>query len=150
MSSIDRVDPVIMGHVLAQHHELHAQIVAVRSMLAPPLPEAGHTSAVRAALESLREHLRSHFVQEEAGGFLEESITRMPRLAGAAKGVLAEHPALLADLDHLLETLRTADHSASAWRQSGQEFERFAARLVAHERSENAVLQEGYNEDLGL
>jgi hypothetical protein len=26
----------------------------------------------------------------------------------------------------------------------------FSAHMTAHERSENAVVQEGYNEDLGL
>ena len=29
-------------------------------------------------------------------------------------------------------------------------FEAFSAQMTAHERSENAVVQSGYNEDLGL
>jgi hypothetical protein len=31
-----------------------------------------------------------------------------------------------------------------------RDFEHFSATMTAHERSENAVVQEGYNEDLGL
>jgi hypothetical protein len=64
--------------------------------------------------------------------------------------VLAEHPALLADLDGLLERLAARDSGEEAWRQAGHAFEAFASRLLAHERNENAVVQEGYNEDLGL
>ena len=146
MSSIDRADPVIMGHILAQHRELHDQLVAVRACLAGP---GRCATALRAALESLRDHLRAHFRQEEAGGFLEESIARMPRLSAAVRTVMADHPALLAELDDLIAILAKAD-SAAAWDQIAAAAERFAHHLLDHERNENAVVQEGYNEDLGL
>jgi hypothetical protein len=81
---------------------------------------------------------------------MEESLCRMPRLARAAREVLAEHPPLLAAVDGLLERLATRDSGGEAWQQAGRDFEAFAARLLAHERNENAVVQEGYNEDLGL
>jgi hypothetical protein len=89
-------------------------------------------------------------VQEEQGGFMEESLTRMPRLARAVGQVMAEHPTLLAELDGLLEGLAARDSGGEAWRQAGRDFEAFASRLLAHERNENAVVQEGYNEDLGF
>ena len=146
VSSIDRADPVIMGHILAQHRELHAQLVAMRSCLAGP---GRCVAALRESLEHLRDHLRSHFRQEEAGGFLEESIARMPRLSAAARTVMAEHPALLSELDDLIATLEKAD-SAASWDRIADAAERFAQHLLDHERNENAVVQEGYNEDLGL
>ena len=150
MASIDRTDPVIMGHILAQHRELHCQLLAVKTCLADPGPwDAGRAAAARAALVSLRDHLQSHFVQEEAGGFLEESITRVPRLAAAAQRVMAEHPALLGELDGLIETLGAAD-SAAARDRVAVACERFMHHMHEHERSENAIVQEGYNEDLGL
>ena len=74
----------------------------------------------------------------------------MPRLAAAAREVLAEHPDLLGELDGLLETLTARDIDAGVWRQAGHDFEVFASHLLAHERNENAVVQQGYNEDLGL
>jgi len=151
MSQIDRSDPVILGHVLAEHRELFAQTMAVRSALcATHSPTHDDAAAILAALRSLREHLRSHFEQEECGGFLEESIARMPRLAQAATAILGQHPGLLAELDRLIDRLATGDITAAAWRRAGHDFEAFAANMSAHERSENAVVQEGYNEDLGL
>lgn len=147
MAAIDRTDPVIMAHILAQHRELHDLLVESRTAFEA---SAGSAAAAHGRLERLREHLARHFAQEEEGGFLEESLARMPRLAGAAREVLDEHPVLLADLDRLLERLAARDIAPGAWRQAGHAFEAFASRLLAHERNENAVVQQGYNEDLGL
>jgi hypothetical protein len=149
MASIDRADPVIMGHLLAQHRELHDLLVDARGMLQQPPGEVARADAA-ARLGALRQHLARHFVQEEQGGFMEESLTRMPRLARAVGRVMAEHPTLLAELDGLLEGLAARDSGGEAWRQAGRDFEAFASRLLAHERNENAVVQEGYNEDLGF
>ncbi|MFM8413259.1 MAG: hemerythrin domain-containing protein [Planctomycetota bacterium] len=146
MASIDRADPVIMGHLLAQHRELHDLLVHARAGFDDP----ADGEAVRGRLATLRDHLARHFAQEEQGGYLEESLTRMPRLSRAVRDVLAEHPRLLAELDGLLERLAARDIAAEAWRQAGRDFEAFASHLLAHERNENAVVQEGYNEDLGL
>lgn len=151
MASIDRSDPVILGHVLAEHRELFCQMTAVRSAFAERhtlTPD--NAAAIVAAVNGLREHLRVHFEQEETGGFLEESIARMPRLAAAATAIVQQHPALLAELDALIKTLSAEDISAASWEQAKRAYDCFAAHMQAHERSENAVVQEGYNEDLGL
>jgi len=145
MASIDRADPAIMGHLLAQHRELHDLLVDARAGLASQA-----CAAARERLVTLRDHLSQHFEQEERGGFLEESLTRMPRLAADVRKVLADHPRLLAELDGLINCLSAEDIGRDAWRQAGHDFEAFASHLLAHERSENAVVQEGYNEDLGF
>jgi len=155
MGSIDRADPVILGHILTLHRDLHTHVQAARAALtAAGPPDAGRLRDLLATLGELREHLRDHFEQEERGGFLEESVTRMPRLSQAVTQVLAEHPALLAELDGLIGTLEGVDISgpsaAAAWMAADRDFERFARNLISHERNENAVVQEGYNEDLGL
>jgi iron-sulfur cluster repair protein YtfE (RIC family) len=150
MASIDRADPVIMGHLLAQHRELHDLLVEGRASLSGGTAGPTAVAGARQRLEELRDHLARHFAQEEEGGYLEESLTRMPRLSQAVRDVLADHPALLAELDGLLERLAARDIGSEAWRQAGRDFEAFASHLLAHERNENAVLQEGYNEDLGL
>ena len=146
-----RVDPVILGHLLCQHRDLHARLLALRADFAdehaaaqPPL------AAIRDRLLDLRDHLRDHFEQEEKGGFLEESIARMPRLSGAAREVVAEHPRLLAELDTLLESLPMRDIRREAWDAAVLGFATFTDHLLAHERNENAVVQQGYNEDFGF
>jgi hypothetical protein len=155
MASLDRADPIIMGHILAQHRDLHALMASAKNVLAlSGLPDADRVGELLVTLRDLREHLREHFAQEESGGFLEESVTRMPRLSKAMDAVLAEHPGLLADLDGLIEVVEKADSDAGLpppeWEQADRAFNEFIQRLLAHERNENAVVQEGYNEDLGL
>jgi hypothetical protein len=64
--------------------------------------------------------------------------------------VLDEHTALLAELDGLLATLDGCDDAPQPWRDAERSLATFTDHLLAHERRENAVVQDGYNEDLGL
>ena len=151
MASIDRSDPVILGHVLAEHRELFCQMTAVRSAFADKAAVSqDRVDATLVTLHALQEHLRCHFEQEEEGGFLEESIARMPRLGPAVAAIMKQHPSLLAELDALIKLLSAGDSSPATWEQASRGYECFAAHMQAHERTENAVVQEGYNEDLGL
>lgn len=151
MASIDRSDPVILGHMLAEHQHLFNRLAMARRAFAtesPPNPQ--ELAALQACLASLRDYLQEHFTLEERGGFLEESVARMPRLGPAVAALVAQHPTLLAELDKIIASLPSSIESAAVWCQTGQAFAGFAAHMMAHERSENAVVQEGYNEDLGL
>jgi hypothetical protein len=139
MASIDRSDPIILGHVLAEHHDLFCRLSAARTAF----------SEVRPSVDTLA-RLHEHFAKEEHGGFLEESVARMPRLGKGAAAIMKQHPALLAELDNVLAGLPSSVDEAEAWLQASRDFEAFTTHMLAHERSENAILQEGYNEDLGL
>jgi hypothetical protein len=150
MHRATRVDPVILGHLLGQHRDLHARLLALRADFAADATHAPPLDAIRHRLTDLRDHLCDHFDQEEQGGFLEESIARMPRLSAAAREVVAEHPQLLAELDALLADLPVGDIREEVWQVAGHGFATFTDHLLAHERNENAVVQQGYNEDFGF
>lgn len=154
MASIDRSDPVILGHLLAEHRDLFNLIQSVRKALADPgEPTAERHAAVLESLRSLRCHLRDHFAQEESGGFLEEAVTRIPRLSAAMRSIIGQHPDLLVELDAVIAGLESAPASSdspAAWGDASRAYERFADHMTAHEQRENAVVQEGYCEDLGL
>ena len=151
MASIDRSDPVTLGHVLAEHQDLFNRLTAARKAFATEAPPGREQFAgLQQGLSALRDHLHEHFTQEERGGFLEEAVARMPRLGSAMATLVAEHPALLAELDKIIASLPSSGQSAAAWAQARETFAGFADHMLAHERSENAVVQEGYNEDLGL
>jgi len=151
MFSSDSIDSAVLGHLLAQHHDLHARLLALRAAFtAAEVPGATACGELRGHLCGLRERLVDHFAQEERGGFLEDSIARLPRLAAAVRGVMAEHPQLLAELDALLECVPITDIRDSDWSEARRRFTGFAEHLLAHERNEHAVVQQGYNEDLGF
>ncbi|MFM8579176.1 MAG: hypothetical protein ACKOCN_10315 [Planctomycetaceae bacterium] len=156
MLANDRPDQGVLGHVLCEHRDLHAALSAVRSLLREP--ERGDGTAaerLKGEVIHLREHVSSHFHQEEQGGFMEESAVRLPRLARRVREVLAEHPLLLAELDGFVAESRALSDKPLAgrqgtWKRLAARFEAFSRRLLDHERQENAVVQEGYNEDFGL
>lgn len=153
MTSIDRPDPVILGHLLSEHRELFQQLSALRTMLASESPPGcDRLRELGRAITALRGHLADHFHQEESGGFIEEAVARMPRLGSAATEVLGQHGALLADLDRIVARFGNAGEApcAEEWRGMHEAFDAFMRRMQAHERAENAVVQQGYNEDLGL
>ena len=151
MASIERSDPVILGHLLAEHRELFTLIQSVRTALAEPGEPSPHRRAdVLKSLRLLRCHLRDHFSQEECGGFMEEAVTRIPRLSAAMRSILDQHPALLEELDRVIAGLEATPESLGSWAAAARAYESFADHMQAHERRENAVVQEGYNEDLGL
>ena len=150
MHRATRVDPVILGHLLGQHRDLHARLLALRADFAATATHAPPLDAIRHRLTDLRDHLCDHFDQEEQGGFLEESIARMPRLSVAAREVMAEHPRLLTELDALVKKLPAQDVRDDSWDEAVYGFAAFANHLLAHERNENAVVQQGYNEDFGF
>ena len=74
----------------------------------------------------------------------------MPRLGPAMAAIMKQHPFLLTELDALIKLLSAGDNSPATWEQASRGYECFAAHMQAHERTENAVVQEGYNEDSGL
>jgi hypothetical protein len=151
MPSIDRADPVILGHVLAQHRDLFNLMQSVRAGLAATAcPGSPDCACLLDSLRRLRGHLHDHFAQEEAGGFLEESVARVPRLSAAMRAVVGQHPALLAEIDAVIAGLDDGNPSAAAWANATAAFDRFAEHMKEHEQRENAVVQEGYNENLGL
>jgi hypothetical protein len=151
MPSLDRPDPVIMNHVLAEHRDLFQLVSRAKAAFADSgRPLAKRREFAVATIESLRAHLHEHFTQEERGGFLEEAVTRIPRLGHRMEEILKQHPALLAELDSLAAALADSRLIEADWLKIGRQFAAFVDHLQAHERSENAVVQEGYNEDLGL
>jgi len=151
MPSLDRPDPVIIGHVLAEHRELFQLISQAKQAFTDTgRPLGKRRQYAHEKLTELRRHLRDHFAQEEQGGFLEEAVTRVPRLGRRMESILRQHPPLLAELDSLTAALANFRLDPADWHEIGQHFETFISHLQAHERSENAVVQEGYNEDLGL
>jgi len=145
------IDPAVLGHLLAEHRDLHARLLELRADFSQPRsPGAAGIESLRGRLQGLREHLARHFAQEESGGHLEESISRIPRLSPAARAVVAEHPRLLAEVDALLERLAVRDIPVASWTAAAAGFATFTAHLLDHERKENDVLQQGYNEDFGI
>jgi len=135
-----------VNHVLAEHRRLHGILQKARSaILQTSGPDRDVTLAhVAQILKQVRGELGHHFAEEEAGGCMEEAVSRCPRLAADVKRIEQEHPTLLAEIDRLIATAE--DGPADLQNRIALEhgFDELCTELHAHEAAENAVLRAGF------
>jgi hypothetical protein len=100
-------------------------------------------------LNSLRNELRAHFENEEAGGYLAAALAAAPEFAREAKELQAQHPQLLSALDQFIAQLQNNHPSVRTWDEARQRLEDFLLRLRDHEAAENTIVQAAFDNDLG-
>jgi hypothetical protein len=135
-----------INHLIAEHRRLHALLRQMRVEMAHSLgpDERPSFAGVQRALTQLREELKQHFAEEEAGGCLDEAVSRCPRLSGEAKRIEEEHPQILAELDRLIAQSHTAPPTFPNQVTLQREFDRLCQQLREHEKAENTLLAQGF------
>lgn len=104
-------------------------------------------------LEDLRDHLALHFALEEAYGYFDEPLRVDPRLSSRAKMLRSQHRELYLHscdlIDHAMQ-LHDGHHVQALARRLVDEYADFDARLNQHERDENELIQQEWDEDIGV
>jgi hypothetical protein len=152
MSNDKHVQP-IGGHIQRQHHELQKLVRTIGRLLSHHPEETtlgSFMGRARELMEELRRNLADHFAQEEEGGYMEEAVGRVPRLGPCVAMLEKQQPELLTDIDRTIAIAGAQPTTHEQWKQIGADFGRFARALLKHEDIENRILQEGFNDDLGL
>ena len=135
-----------IDHLLAEHRRLHRLIQQTRDMIVQSGGPDGDSSYADVAkvLRNLRSELEHHFAEEEAGGCLDEAVSRCPRLSQDARRVEAEHPELLAEVDRLIVEASDCDCHVESRIVLQRDFDNLCHELHAHERAENDLLKQGF------
>src|SRR5687767_7965906 len=110
MLRYDDCQPFVQ-HLLAEHRRLHTMLRLARNAIrhsAGPDRDATTADIIR-ILRQVRDELSHHFADEEAGGCIEEAVSRCPRISAQASRVQAEHPDLLRQLDALVAQVRDSE-----------------------------------------
>lgn len=102
-----------------------------------------------ARVAAVREIVAQHFRLEEEGGYLQEPVAAAPQLARRAQALLADHAAILADLDRLAERLAGSPCDLKCWTEAWHELAAVLARLEQHEHDEHEFWQTAFAGDLG-
>jgi hemerythrin len=137
-------------HAVAEHRELHHAFEKVREHLSSKDTSQGRLAEAIRLLTELRDRLSQHFSQEENGGYLEEAITRLPRLEPQAAVLQRQHGEFLDAANQLLRDARRPISLAELWNGLRDGYSRLMKRLEAHEAAENKLLQTAFNEDMGF
>jgi hypothetical protein len=135
----------------ADHHELHGLVEAIEDRFTSLAQNAGEPtqSALTGLLDDLLVRLKQHFVEEEAGGVLEEATSRLPRLAAESDAVERQHAPLLRQLEQIVQQARGGDGEGRSGGALTDAFGRFAHALRAHEAAENRIAEEAFGNGNG-
>jgi hypothetical protein len=133
-------------HLIAEHRRLHRMLRLARaSIVESGGPDRDATSAdVARVLRQVREELEHHFAQEEAGGCLDEAVSRCPPLSADAHRIEVEHPQLLNSVDRLIAQALDSDQSVEKRVALERGFDDLCRQLDAHEAAENVLLRKGF------
>jgi hypothetical protein len=133
-------------HLLAEHRRLHTMLRLARAAIrhsAGPDRDVTTSDIVR-VLRQVREELAHHFADEEAGGCIEEAVSRCPQISHQADRVQGEHPELLGKLDALIAEVLDSRHTVAERITVQREFDELCKLLHAHEAAENDLLRHGF------
>ncbi|MBA4019958.1 MAG: hypothetical protein C0483_22560 [Pirellula sp.] len=134
---------------VAEHRVLHAAVEQLEHLIAngpATVATSGNVAEARRRMGDLRDLLRKHFDQEEAGGYLEEAIVLDPKTAPQAAQFQRQHHEFIEFLDSMRDLANRSDLDCKSWKSLGDGLSRFATQLNAHEVAENAMLRRAFNE----
>ena len=135
-----------IDHLLSEHRRLHKLIHQARISIVQSGGPDGDESyqGVVQILRNLRGELQNHFAEEEAGGCLDEAVSRCPRLSPDAKRLECEHADLLAEVDRLIAEAADSDAHVESRVTLQRDFDSLCRQLHAHEAAENDLLRQGF------
>lgn len=128
----------------------HAALKALLHRIDHALDSRGVDIAeVGRMLGELGDRLVRHFALEEEGGYFSEALLHSPRLVDQANALMAQHPKMCAQADVLCQVAGAASNAETWWTNTRQRFRAFKEELLRHERAEDGLMQEAYQQDLG-
>lgn len=132
-----RVDHNFFEQIKCQHSELAGLMESIRYTLAT---KQSNRVDVQQSIAQLCSLVESHFLSEEAGGYLHEVIDRAPQLEDQAKELHQQHEGLLKEVRALCDFALASETSELTRDELATRFNRFAQNLLVHEAHEDDLV----------
>jgi hypothetical protein len=129
-----------------EHEELSFRLTQFREVLAR---RKINPLALLDCIDALSDVVNTHFAHEEVGGYFEQIVERVPHLLRKVEALKQQHQAFRQSLAELHGLANKDSHSPKYWERLEMHFQDFWERFGEHERTENALLQETYERDMG-
>lgn len=130
-----------------EHKHLQELFADIQSEFAAAV--AGRPNELNSLFADLVEVLDQHFHHEEEGGYFNEIVINLPRLAVIVDRLKRQHGVLLDTANVMrLRLLRPKD-SVVSLRAMQVEFDEFIRQCREHECCEDDLVQEAYWQDIG-
>ena len=138
--------PTAFKNVLADHQHLSELFSQVRNALRT---EGVGREELAALLDDLQVHALDHFSHEEQDGLFERIAAHAPRLSEEALDLKQQHQALAETLERVVESVKLDGWNPRRAEETSNRFTEFLLQFDEHEESENRLLQEAYDRDVG-
>lgn len=126
------------------HAAFHADLRKLEVSVRPS--STASPEDVRDELRSARTHTSEHFRLEEQSEWMDTVSKRGPNMERTAEHLRQEHREFLEALDTLIEVVQSAASLDDALREK---IHQWIERVRRHEMSEDDLIQEAYNLDVG-
>jgi iron-sulfur cluster repair protein YtfE (RIC family) len=138
-----KLDHDRLERIKREHADLGRQVAELRTALS----DEGNFDRLTTLLGSLKDELVEHFEIEEGGGYFHEVVAFAPRLNSRAEFLLNQHKEMLQQLVAVCKS--AMESSGRDWRRTVNHVNEFIDTLIEHEREENALILDAYDQDIG-
>jgi len=129
-----------------EHEELSFRLMQFREVLAR---RKINPVALLDCIDALCDVVNAHFAHEEVDGYFGQIVEMAPHLLSKVDGLKQQHQAFRQSLAEMIALANTDSHSPKYWDRLETHFQDFWERFREHEQTENALLQETYERDMG-
>ena len=137
-----------LEHFERIRHE-HAEICKDIRRIRDALNDRDNVGAMALLLSDVRDELAEHFKNEEAGGYLDAATNYAPELTKRATELREQHTQLIAKISEIIDALTSPGLNAWDWDNVVAKTLGFLNLLLDHERAENKLVQDAYQQDIG-
>jgi len=146
------INAAFLQEIKDDNRELKLLLQECAAQLAPAGAARIDPALLVPALARLRDQLAMHFALEESYGYFDDAIDVAPRLSRQAETLRSQHSELYVALCAVVERaeqLLYHESGAVAAREIAGEFAEFHRQLQQHEASEDALIMQVVNEEIG-
>ncbi len=145
------VNAAFLQEIKQDNHELRATLASL-APVADGNPLFLDARQIVEGFARLRDQLAVHFALEESYGYFDEALSFNPRLSHQADVLRHQHSGLYLEICQLVERAEQClyhEPGSTSLRQLANEFGSFHGRFQQHERQENSLILEAFDEEIG-
>ena len=137
----------VFEEIQDEHAHLQQLFARIRAEFAAAV--AGRPNDLQSLFAHLVEVLDEHFHHEESGGYFNEIVINLPRLAARVDRLKRQHGVLLDTANVMRLRLLRPEDSVVSLRAMQVEFDEFLCQCKDHETCEDNLVEEAYWQDIG-
>ena len=147
------INAAFLQEIKEDDRRLRKQLAELQELCSNWPRRATPVAQLAEMLVQLRNQLAMHFSLEESYGYFDEPVSAAPHLCHQADRLRRQHEELFDVLRGIAQCASRAADDQSSIEESTRlvsSYLRFHEQLQTHESAENELIQDAFNEDIGV